>query len=172
RPNLSTFYSSLQQVDLPPASTNPHLTPIPGDVAASFRLLGEAMEAMMSQNPDRDLADSLVSFLFSQAETPPTKPQGMPAEFIEGLERVDRKRIKKGDECPICGEEFLDDQYPLVVRLPCNDKHVFDLECIQPWLKLNSTCPLDRKDLGRKRPPTPPPANGEGGEEEYDDMYA
>ena len=67
------------------------------------------------------------------------------------------------------------DEYPLVVRLPCNDKHMFCLECIQPWFKLNSTCPLDRKDLAppakeKKKPPE------EGKEEEvdenYDDMYA
>ncbi len=24
---------------------------------------------------------------------------------------------------------------------------MFDLECITPWLKLNSTCPLDRTDI-------------------------
>ena len=66
------------------------------------------------------------------------------------------------------------DEYPLVVRLPCNDKHMFDLECIQPWLKLNSTCPLDRKDLAEKKkaPPPPPKKEDEEEEEEYDDMYA
>ena len=67
------------------------------------------------------------------------------------------------------------DEYPLVVRLPCNDKHMFCLECIQPWFKLNSTCPLDRKDLA---PPTKekkkPPEEGkeEDVDENYDDMYA
>ncbi len=39
------------------------------------------------------------------------------------------------------------DPYPLVVRLPCHKSHMFDLECIGPWLRLHSTCPLDRKDL-------------------------
>ena len=91
--------------------------------------------------------------------------------------------LKKSDDCSICGNPFLEgmrhlnvlcvvlsqaDQYPLVVRLPCNDKHLFDLECIQPWLKLNSTCPLDRKVLAQKRPP-PQPEKGD--EEDYDDMY-
>jgi hypothetical protein len=58
-----------------------------------------------------------------------------------------------------------EDKYPLVVRLPCHKTHLFDLECIQPWLKLHSTlvdnkmnranecsCPLDRKDLLQKKP--------------------
>ena len=65
------------------------------------------------------------------------------------------------------------DEYPLVVRLPCNPKHMFDLECIAPWLKLHATCPLDRKDLVKaKKPPAPPPKQDEEEDGEYDDMFA
>lgn len=60
------------------------------------------------------------------------------------------------------------DQYPLVVELPCHKDHIFDLECITPWLKVNPTCPLDRKELIKKKTP-PPPADEE---EDYDDYYA
>lgn len=60
------------------------------------------------------------------------------------------------------------DEYPLVVRLPCHPDHKFDLECIQPWLKLNPTCPLDRKELVKKK--EPPPKDDE--EEDYDEYYA
>ena len=58
-----------------------------------------------------------------------------------------------------------------MVRLPCNRAHMFDLECIQPWLKVNPTCPLDRKEfeVAKKKAPTPPPDDEE---EDYDDMYA
>jgi len=45
----------------------------------------------------------------------------------------------------------LDDAYPLVVELPCHKTHRFDLDCVGPWLRLNGTCPLDRKDLMKKR---------------------
>jgi hypothetical protein len=62
------------------------------------------------------------------------------------------------------------DEYPLVVKLPCHDDHRFDLDCIGPWLKLNSTCPLDRKELLKKKQPPPPPADDD--EEDYDEMYA
>lgn len=63
------------------------------------------------------------------------------------------------------------DKYPLVVELPCHKDHRFDLDCIRPWLKLNPTCPLDRKVLLKKKepPPTQPQDDEEG---EYDDMYA
>ena len=64
---------------------------------------------------------------------------------------------------------LLSDSHPLVVRLPCHKDHLFDLECIQPWLKLNPTCPLDRQTLIKKKPP-PPPLDEEDGE--YDDMFA
>ena len=63
------------------------------------------------------------------------------------------------------------DQFPLVVELPCHPDHRFDLDCIKPWLKLNSTCPLDRKELLKKKQPPPPPADDDD-EEDYDDMYA
>lgn len=49
---------------------------------------------------------------------------------------------------------------------------MFDLECIAPWLKLHSTCPLDRKELLKKKEPPPPPPKEDEGDGEYDEMYA
>lgn len=85
-----------------------------------------------------------------------------------------RKSLKKGMDCPICSNPFLEDEYPLVVRLPCNPKHMFDLECIAPWLKLHATCPMDRKDISKKAPPKKQAEKQEEEEEdgEWDDMYA
>ena len=47
--------------------------------------------------------------------------------------------------------------------------HLFDLECIEPWLKLNASCPMDRKILWKKPEPV---KIEEDSEEEFDDMYA
>ena len=58
--------------------------------------------------------------------------------------------MKPTDSCPICNSPFVDDPYPLVVRLPCHTSHIFDLECVRPWLRLQGTCPLDRTDFGKK----------------------
>ena len=63
------------------------------------------------------------------------------------------------------------DDYPLVVRLPCHKDHIFDLECIAPWLKLHATCPMDRKDLLKKKEPPPIPKDDEE-DGEYDEMFA
>lgn len=69
-----------------------------------------------------------------------------------------------------------------MIRLPCHASHVYDLECIAPWLKLQPTCPLDRIDLLKKKKERNIPAqvekgteenaDDEGEEGEWDDMYA
>lgn len=67
------------------------------------------------------------------------------------------------------------DKYPLVVRLPCNSEHVFDLECIGPWLKLNPTCPLDRKNFVKKEVDPKETADGTDAhqdEADWDNTYA
>ena len=66
---------------------------------------------------------------------------------------------------------LLSDPYPLVVRLQCDPKHRFDLECIRPWLKLNSTCPLDRKELLKKKLQPKVPAHDDD-DGEWNDFYA
>ena len=87
-----------------------------------------------------------------------TQSKGVPQEFIDSLERVPLKNLPQREtaDCPICTNRFVDDEYPLLVKLPCSVQHkagkvakdhIFDLECIGPWLKVNSTCPLCRFDV-------------------------
>lgn len=75
--------------------------------------------------------------------------EGLDDSYLDSLERVDVGKLDSDSDCPICTNKFKDEQYPLVVKLPCSTKHnhIFDLECIGPWLKMNSTCPLCRFDL-------------------------
>lgn len=92
----------------------------------------------------QDLIESL------QDENKPQK--GVPDDYLDSLDRVNVNSLEDDDDCPICTNKFKNDKYPLIVKLPCNAKtkhrgHIFDLECIGPWLKLNSTCPLCRFDL-------------------------
>lgn len=82
-----------------------------------------------------------------------------------------KKELKKSDDsCPICAERFADDEYPLVVELPCHKTHRFDLECVAPWLRLHGTCPLDRKELLKKKEVVKTVDDDE--EEEWDTLYA
>lgn len=81
-----------------------------------------------------------------------------------------KKQLKKEDACPICAEKFLDDEYPLVVVLPCHATHRFDLECVAPWLRMHGTCPMDRKHLLKKKEVVK--VADEEEEEEWDTLYA
>ncbi|CAN6614815.1 hypothetical protein TRVA0_006S00496 [Trichomonascus vanleenenianus] len=119
----------------------------------------------------QELVDILTSLMPGDGSLPPgfeeAPKQGMPQQFIDSLDRVPKKQLKSTDSCAICATNYLEDQYPLVVQLPCNKLHHFDLECIGPWLKVNSTCPMCRKDFSKRDPPV----QLEDSEEEFDDMY-
>lgn len=154
RPDMSSLYSLIAEItpERPEQRTRQHAVPVPGDVSAAFRGLAEAFQIMQrdNDNADPDLLQELISNLLSTAERPPTEVKGVDEEYIAKLERVNVKKVKKDAECPICGNEYSEDPYPLLVRLPCHVSHIFDLECIRPWLLLNGTCPLDRVDLAKK----------------------
>jgi hypothetical protein len=104
-------------------------------------------------------------------ENPPVKIEGVPQSYLDELERIDKRKIGKDASCPICNERFLDDEFPLIVVLPCHRSHKFDLECVGPWLRMNGTCPLDRKELmAKKKEPVQKKEDDE--EDEADLMYA
>ncbi|MDI1489693.1 MAG: hypothetical protein OHK93_000891 [Ramalina farinacea] len=178
RPDFSTFFSHLSNTlpTNPGATTqNPHAHPMPTDISALYRLLAEGYNATrQSSSSSNDVLDEMISLLITEAEHPPTQQRGVDQDFLDSLERVPKKQLKRGMECPICGAEFLDDEFPLVVRLGCDERgrHVFDLECIAPWLRVHATCPLDRKDLVTRGKTEKEKGEVEEDEGEWDDMYA
>ncbi|CZR52039.1 uncharacterized protein PAC_01916 [Phialocephala subalpina] len=173
RPDMSTFFSQLSNVETSsPSHHNPHAEPTPVEVVAAYNLLRQQYESLLQSAPitsDPTVLNSLISSLETQMDSPPTTVSGVPQSYLDELERVPKKALKKGDTCPICAEKFLDDEYPLVVVLPCHKSHRFDLDCVGPWLRLNGTCPLDRKELMKKKEVIKVPDDYE---EEFDDMYA
>ncbi|KAG5366211.1 putative RING finger protein [Yarrowia sp. B02] len=126
-----------------------------------------AFERAIRQLDRNEIIDFFVQFIdgldLQTGEAP--KPKGLGQEYLDTLDRIPKKQLKESDSCAICSTPYLEDEYPLVVRLPCNRKHHFDLECIAPWLKLNATCPMCRKDLAAKAEIEP------DSEEEFDDTY-
>lgn len=132
-----------------------------------FRAMAQALENMQ----DSPLAETLITQLLAESGANGDHgngSKGVPQEFLDNLDRISRKQLKKTDECAICATNYLDDPHPLVVRLPCNGRHHYDLECIGPWLKLHSTCPLCRQDMLAKKEPVVV----DDSEEEWDDTYA
>lgn len=120
------------------------------------------VHALGSMNIDMNATDpnsmptQLIEILSTQNDSNESK--GISSEFLDTLERVDVKKLSDTDDCPICTNKFKEDDYPLIVKLPCSMKHskdhMFDLDCIGPWLTVNSTCPLCRfnvKDISKLR---------------------
>jgi len=119
RPDLSTFFSTLELVDTsdPQSHHNAHATPQPENVAATFRLLANAFEMMQgraeedqTQAPGQgnDLLANMIEILRQNADDPPTEVKGVPNSFLDELERVPKKALRKDDTCPICVNPFLD----------------------------------------------------------------
>lgn len=163
--DMSTFTSHLHQI-LPESAAaanptspaeqhnNPHAVANPSDMAALYRLLQDQMGTLSMTAPtdeNRDFLRELVEALELDVAHPPVQIEGVSQEFLDMLERVPRKTIKADETCPICAEKYLDDQYCLVVELPCHHSHRFDLECVGPWLRSKGTCPLCRKEMVKKK---------------------
>jgi hypothetical protein len=173
---MSTFTAHLNQISTEGTSTphhNPHATPNPVDLAALFRLLQDQLGTLATTAPteaNRELLRSLFESLEDDIANPPTEIPGVSQEYLDSLDRVSRKTLKKDETCPICAEKYLDDQYCLVVELPCHHSHRFDLECVGPWLRSKGTCPLCRKDLTKKK--EIPVVQDDEEEDDADGMYA
>lgn len=153
RPDLSSLYTLISEIQPAEDRARAHAVPVPGAVSAAFRHLADAFQTMQQETDNTssvELLQGMIANLLTTAERPPTEVKGVDEEYIAQLERVSIKKVKLDADCPICGNEFREDPYPLLVRLPCHESHIFDLECIRPWLLLNGTCPLDRVDLGQR----------------------
>jgi hypothetical protein len=149
---MSSFFAQMAKIDTS-TTNNPHSQPTPVERSAAERLLLEQLDALMNTANDpetRARLEEMMSEVGQAMENPEEEAMGVPQSFLDELERVPKKSLKKSDKCPICAEPFLDDEYPLVVVLPCHKSHKFDLECVGPWLMMRGTCPMDRKDVMKK----------------------
>ncbi|KAG2282224.1 hypothetical protein Bca52824_053444 [Brassica carinata] len=62
------------------------------------------------------------------------------------LQGSEKKRLISGEDasCCICLARYGDDEE--VRELPC--LHVFHVDCVDKWLKINATCPLCKNEVG------------------------
>ncbi|XP_022147517.1 putative RING-H2 finger protein ATL21A [Momordica charantia] len=86
---------------------------------------------------------------------PPTRLSGLDESTIESYEKVilgESRRLPgpNGITCPICLGEYLSKD---TVRCIPECKHCFHVDCIDQWLRVNSSCPLCRNS------PSPSPSH-------------
>lgn len=67
------------------------------------------------------------------------------ASVVERLSRLAARDHAHCDECVICMDTSDEEQARPAVELPCG--HAFHRDCIQPWLQVQSTCPVCRWQL-------------------------
>lgn len=161
RVDMASFFNLLNQISETTAGDattaghqNPHATPTPVDSAALFRLLQDQLLTLHNTAPtadNRNFLEELISSLEADINDPPSRIKGVGQEFIDMLDRVSKKKLSKDDDCAICKVPYLEDEWPLVVELPCKGRHQFDLECVGPWLRSKGTCPMCRQEMGVKK---------------------
>ena len=92
-------------------------------------------------------SESLIqSLLVETYEAPQPSPCEMDME--EGGARNDEiasQDSQEGDQCSICFDTY--EQGDQLRVLPC--KHRFHLECVDPWLKTNKSCPLCKHEVDK-----------------------
>ncbi|GAA5813109.1 hypothetical protein MFLAVUS_006578 [Mucor flavus] len=112
-------------------------------------LTGAPMDAGLVGNPNdyvfsQTALDNIITQLMEQtggASAPPPAPE----QVIEALPKralTDEEKSTETD-CAVCKDQF--ESHEIVIELPC--EHIFHDECIKPWLKLNSTCPVCRHSV-------------------------
>ena len=92
RPDLSTFFATVDQTQAAPNRTRP----MPSMAAAAFRQLANAYQIQLGEtegvvgndglrtDPNNELLNDMVELLMSMANDPPNEVEGMPESFFDG----------------------------------------------------------------------------------------
>lgn len=83
RPDLSTFFSTLEHVDTSNVS-NGNALPVPGDVSAAYRTLAEAFERMRPDRSGDGPLDGMIELLVANSQAPPKEVKGVSQGFLDG----------------------------------------------------------------------------------------
>ncbi|KAI0518084.1 hypothetical protein F5B22DRAFT_91168 [Xylaria bambusicola] len=172
RPDMSSFSAHLHHMSSDPAHSRIGATP--ADSVALFQLVQDQMSTLAADAPteaNREFLLRLGNMLEEDIRNGADRIQGVDQTYLDSLDRVSRKKLQSDPEgaCMICAEKFVDDPHPLVVELPCHSTHIFDLECVGPWLLSKGTCPACRHDLTKKKTVEIPKDEEE--DEDVDGLY-
>ncbi|CAB4386312.1 unnamed protein product [Rhizophagus irregularis] len=112
-------------------------------LANSFSILRDQIPNNNSNH--QQFLDNLVTQLLEEANASAKGPPPASKNFIKNLPKVSKSEIKSDDTCIICAENFSANEKVNITKMPCN--HMFDKDCILPWLELHNTCPNCRYEV-------------------------
>ncbi|CEP10883.1 hypothetical protein [Parasitella parasitica] len=112
-------------------------------------MTGGAIDGGLVGNPNdyvfsQTALDNIITQLMEQTggtSAPPPAPEQV-IESLQKRELTEQEKDREAD-CAVCKDQF--EPKEQVIQLPC--EHIFHDECIKPWLKLNSTCPVCRHSV-------------------------
>ncbi|KAF8973439.1 hypothetical protein BGZ46_009854 [Entomortierella lignicola] len=149
-PDLSHFMPR-EETEEEYSSSRSTLTSGPG--SNDFRRLAEMLGAFrereepLGDEAHQQFLDNLITQLMDEAGASGKHgPPPASKSFIRELPFVPLKDVKRDEACIICNENLQENESKAgVTKLPC--KHVFDRECIVPWLELHNNCPACRAEV-------------------------
>ncbi|CAO3696577.1 unnamed protein product [Rhizopus stolonifer] len=103
--------------------------------------LNQFREQMQAEgNVDQEqFLDNLVSQLLEESQNDIKGPPPASKRFMNSLPII---RVSNDDDTCIICKDSLKGSSNAVTKMPCG--HLFDKECIIPWLELHNTCPMCR----------------------------
>lgn len=103
----------------------------------------EVASRILNGNTDEEITD-LIAQVLSISESKGTPPASQKMIDLLPILKLDTDLIESsGGKCTICCEEYIEGN--TVIQLPC--LHIFDKECLMPWLKQHCSCPVCRYEL-------------------------
>ncbi|CAO0802067.1 unnamed protein product [Mucor circinelloides] len=108
-----------------------------------FNQFREQMQAGGDVDQEQFL-DNLVSQLLEESQSNAKGPPPASKRFIDTLPTIKQHTLDSEETCIIC-KDNLKSSEGTVTRMPCG--HLFDRECIVPWLELHHTCPMCRFEV-------------------------
>ncbi|OZJ03114.1 hypothetical protein BZG36_03373 [Bifiguratus adelaidae] len=103
-------------------------------------LLGGFRQQNSGDYVQEEFLDNLISQLLEESQASAKGPPPASDRFIKALPNIPPTAIASEEQCIICKDDL--HTSTCITKMPCG--HLYDKECLVPWLKLHNTCPMCR----------------------------
>eukprot|EP00181_Compsopogon_caeruleus_P001893 CAMPEP_0184683600 /NCGR_PEP_ID=MMETSP0312-20130426/11973_1 /TAXON_ID=31354 /ORGANISM="Compsopogon coeruleus, Strain SAG 36.94" /LENGTH=290 /DNA_ID=CAMNT_0027136065 /DNA_START=245 /DNA_END=1117 /DNA_ORIENTATION=- len=112
-------------------------------------ILRQIHQMLGMQNPgDYVFGDEMYNTILAQSMNVETQSHAAAPDAVAALPKFELPACLAKGECPVCREELSPGKE--VMQMPCS--HLFCTSCLEPWLRVNNTCPTCRFELRTNDP--------------------